>query len=75
MRFSILAAALNLVAVQAVAIPAESTEAATPSDGVQIKVPRMIPPKYRSTAKRAIIRYEQFDLKGKGVSTHSIAFC
>jgi hypothetical protein len=68
MKFSVLAAVLNLAAVQAAAIPAEAVEAAGPSDGVQINAPRLITPKYRTTAKRAIIRYPAFELKAKGVS-------
>jgi len=37
-----------------------------PADGVVIGSPRMIPPKYRSTATRAIIRYPAFTLAARG---------
>jgi hypothetical protein len=67
MRFEIVAALLNLVAVQATAIPAAFPEPEPQAGGsVAIGVPRSIPPKYRSTAKRAIIRYPAFTLQAKG---------
>ncbi|KAF2422374.1 hypothetical protein EJ08DRAFT_664846 [Tothia fuscella] len=69
MKFSLVAAVLNIAAVQAVAIPAEAAESidnAGPSGPVQINVPKMMTPKYRPTAKRAIIRYPAFTLQAKG---------
>jgi hypothetical protein len=68
MRFEIVAALLHLVAVQATAIPAAFPEPEPQlGGGASIGVPRMITPKYRSTAKRAIIRYPAFTLQAKGV--------
>jgi hypothetical protein len=73
MKFAIVAALFNLAAVQAAAIPAEAAEAATtgefaPKDDIQVGVPKLITPKYRTNAKRAIIRYPAFTLAAKGVS-------
>jgi hypothetical protein len=67
MRFEIVAALLNLALVQAKAIPVAFPEP-QPQAGVSNGVPRFITPKYRSTAKRAIIRYPAFTLQAKGVS-------
>jgi len=67
MKFAVVAALL--ASVQAAAIPSESAELSAellPNDDVQVGVPKMITPKYRSTAKRAIIRYPQFMLNAKG---------
>jgi hypothetical protein len=74
MKFAIVAALVNLAAVQAAAIPAEAAEAVAtgefaPMDDVQVGIPKMIKAKYRSTAKRAIIRYPAFTLAAKGVSS------
>jgi hypothetical protein len=73
MKFAIVAALLNLAAVQAAAIPSEATPAAEsveflPNDDIKVGVPKMITPKYRKNAKRAIIRYPAFTLAAKGVS-------
>jgi len=62
MKFAIVAALLT--AVHATAIPASFPEPA-PQAGA-LNTPKMIPPKYRATAKRAIIRYPAFTLKAKG---------
>jgi hypothetical protein len=65
MKFVLAVALLNLAAVQAAA------SAETERDGLggsSAAVPRMIKPKYRSTAQRAIIRTGPFTLKAKGVS-------
>jgi hypothetical protein len=74
MKFAIVAALLNLAAVQAAAIPSEAAEAAVsadllPNDDIKVGVPKMITPKYRTNAKRAIIRYPAFTLQAKGVSS------
>jgi len=68
MKFAIVAALLNLAVVQATPIPDASPapESQDAQDSVQINVPRMITPKYRSNAKRAIIRYPAFTLQAKG---------
>jgi hypothetical protein len=58
MKFAFAVALLSLAEVQAAAFPGLDGSAAAP---------RMIKPKYRSTAKRAIIR-TPFTLKAKGVS-------
>jgi hypothetical protein len=65
MRFESLAVLLGLAAVQVAALPIALPEVQTPL--AEIGVPRMITPKYRSTAKRAIIRYPAFTLAAKGV--------
>jgi hypothetical protein len=62
MKFELAATLLSLVAVQATALPEPG------SDGMEAAAPRMIKPKYRSTAKRAIVRAGPFTLKAKGVS-------
>jgi hypothetical protein len=67
MRFEIFAALLNLAVVQATALPVAFPEP-EPQLGGTVGSPKMIPPKYRSTAKRAIIRYPAFTLAAKGVS-------
>jgi hypothetical protein len=67
-----LSAALLALAVTSVTASPVGEEWNTPADNVAIGVPRMIPPKYRSNAKRAIIRYKPFTLAAKGVS-HSEA--
>jgi hypothetical protein len=64
MKFAIGATLLSLAAVQVAAVPLAS-EALGPQD---IGVPKMIAPKYRENAKRAIIRYPAFTLAAKGVS-------
>jgi hypothetical protein len=61
MKFSFTVALLALGAVQAAAFPG--------LDGGSAAAPRMIKPKYRSTAKRAIIRTGPFTLKARGVSS------
>lgn len=58
MKFAIVAAVL-LAAVQATPVP-------DAQDDIRVGVPKMITPKYRSTAKRAIIRYPAFTLQAKG---------
>lgn len=58
---------LALVVASATASPA-SEDWSRPTDSVAVGAPRMIAPKYRSTAKRAIIRYKPFTLAARGVS-------
>jgi hypothetical protein len=65
MKVNIIFAVLNL-SMQAMALPAAASELQDAS--VPFGVPRMITPKYRSSAKRAIIRYPAFTLAAKGVS-------
>jgi hypothetical protein len=67
MQFKIVAALLNLAAVQAAALPAAFPEPEPQLTGGSVGIPKMITPKYRSTAKRAIIRYPAFTLAAKGV--------
>jgi hypothetical protein len=69
MKFMVFAALLNLAAVQATAIPVASPgpESEISAQGAYPKITH-IKPKYRSTAKRDIIRYAGFTLKAKGVS-------
>jgi hypothetical protein len=71
MKFTILAALLNLAAVQATAIPEASPDPATLDADQLGGYPKIthIKPKYRSTAKRDIVRYAAFTLKAKGVSS------
>jgi hypothetical protein len=59
MKFAFAVALLSIAEVQAAAFPSLDGSAAAP---------RMIKPKYRSTAKRAIIRTGPFTLKARGVS-------
>jgi hypothetical protein len=71
MKFALAVALLSLAAVQAAASAASAETAETERDGLggsSAAVPKMIKPKYRSTAKRAIIRTGPFTLKAKGVS-------
>jgi len=67
MKFAIGATLLSLAAVQVTAIPT-ANPAPDAQDTVQVGVPKLIAPKYRETAKRAIIRYPAFTLQAKGVS-------
>jgi hypothetical protein len=67
MKFQLFASLLNIAAIQAVALPAASPDS-NGSGPMDIGVPKMVTPKYRSTAKRAIIRYPAFTLAAKGVS-------
>jgi hypothetical protein len=67
MKFEIVVALLNLALVQAKAIPVAFPEPEPEAD-VAFATPKMITPKYRSTAKRAILRYPAFTLQAKGVS-------
>jgi len=64
MKFEIAAALLSVAAVQATAIPAAFPDSQL--DTGAVGVPKMITPKYRSTAKRAVIRYPAFTLAAKG---------
>jgi hypothetical protein len=71
MKFEIVAALLNLALVQAKAIPEAFPLPEPQSGNVANNVARFITPKYRSSAKRAIVRYPAFTLAAKGVSnTH-----
>jgi hypothetical protein len=63
MKFAFAVALLSLAEVQAAAFPGLDGSAAAP---------RMIKPKYRSTAKRAIIR-TPFTLKAKGTAKGSVS--
>jgi len=66
MKFESFVALLNLAAVQAVALPDAFPEPALEIPQVALETPRMLTPKYRSTAKRAVIRYPAFTLAAKG---------
>jgi len=63
MKFAVVATLF--AAAQATAIPASFPEP-VPQAGGGINTPKLIKPKYRATAKRAIIRYPAFTLKAKG---------
>jgi hypothetical protein len=63
MKLQLFASLLNIAAIQAVALPDING-----SGPMAIGVPKMVTPKYRSTAQRAIIRYPAFTLAAKGVS-------
>ncbi|TLD32005.1 ATP synthase subunit beta [Venturia nashicola] len=67
MKFTISASLLSLAAVQVAARPTiEAAEAVEAQDGIQVEIPKMIKAKYRSEAKRAIIRYPAFTLAPNG---------
>ncbi|KAF2670402.1 hypothetical protein BT63DRAFT_424346 [Microthyrium microscopicum] len=70
MKFELAAALLSIASVQATAIPAAFPEPQLTA--AALNVPRMITPKYRTTAKRAIIRYPAFTLAAKGVREQTI---
>ncbi len=64
MKVELAIALLSLAALQAAAFPETESQV---RNGQVAAAPRMIKPKYRSTAKRAIIRAGPFTLKAKGV--------
>jgi hypothetical protein len=68
MKFIPTVVLLSLAAVQVAAFPEPERQLRDGLGGSRAGVPKMIKPKYRSTAKRAIIRSGPFTLKAKGVS-------
>jgi hypothetical protein len=68
MHFTRFSALLSFAAVQVAAFPSALPEPEIQTPFVNMGTPRMITPKYRKTAKRAIIRYPAFTLAAKGAS-------
>jgi len=73
MKFSFTVPLLSLAAVQAAAFPGPERQARDGLDGASAEAPKMIKPKYRSTAKRAIIRTGPFTLKARGTAKASVS--
>jgi hypothetical protein len=67
MKFELAITLLSLATVQVATFPKSEHQLHDSLGGSSVTVPRIIKPKYQSTAKRAIIHSSPFTLKAKGV--------